>query len=226
MFIKYIFIFYNTDNQYINISMENFCEIYNVSRETYTKLELYCQSLIEWQQKFNLVSNASLNDVWNRHFADSAQLFELVPHNAKTLLDMGSGAGFPGMVLAVMANEKTPYLKITLAESISKKTLYLKHVKEITNTDVNILNVRVENIKGHFDIITARAMTALTDLLKYARPLLSTKGICIFPKGKNAGEEINLAKASWNFDYKSVPSRTSDDGEILIISNLTEKRRK
>lgn len=206
--------------------MENFCEKYNVSRETYAKLEQYCQSLVEWQQKFNLVSANSLNDVWNRHFADSAQLFELIPSAAKTMLDIGSGAGFPGMVLAIMANEKTPYLKVTLTESIAKKTLYLNHVRDVTGTKVEILNTRVENIKGCFDAITARAVTALPDLLKYARPLLSHGGICIFPKGRSAMEEIRLAKSKWNFDFRSVPSKTSDDGEILIIENLTEKGRK
>jgi len=206
--------------------MENFCKTYNVSRETYSKFELYRRSLLEWQQKFNLVSNASLADVWNRHFADSAQLFELIPSAAKTMLDIGSGAGFPGMVLAIMANEKTPYLKVTLAESIAKKTLYLNHVKDITDTKVEILNTRVENIKGRYDVITARAVTALPDLLKYARPLLSRGGICIFPKGRSAAEEIGSAKNKWNFDFRSVPSKTSDDGEILIIENLAEKGRK
>lgn len=226
MFIKYIFIFYNNCNQYINIFMEDFCKTYNVSRETYSKLERYCQSLTEWQQKFNLVSNSSLADAWNRHFADSVQLFDLIPAKTKTLLDMGSGAGFPGMVLAIIANEKTPYLKVTLVESVAKKTLYLNHVKEITNTNVEVLNTRVENIRGRFDVISARAMTALTDLLNYAFPLLSSDGVCIFPKGKSASEEITTAKKMWNFNCKSVSSRTSDDGEILIISNLVKKGRK
>lgn len=226
MFIKWIFIFYNKAIKYINNSMENFCKTYNVSRETYSKLELYRQSLLEWQQKFNLVSSASLSDAWNRHFADSAQLFDLIPANAKTLLDMGSGAGFPGMVLAIMAEEKTPYLKVTLAESIAKKTLYLNHVKEVTAANVKILNTRVENIKGRFDVITARAVTGLSDLLKYAFPLLSRGGICIFPKGKTAEEEISSAKTKWSFDFESVPSKTSDEGQILIIRNLFEKRRK
>ena len=226
MFIKWIFIFYNKAIKYINNSMENFCKTYNVSRETYSKLELYRQSLLEWQQKFNLVSSASLSDAWNRHFADSAQIFDLIPANAKTLLDMGSGAGFPGMVLAIMAEEKTPYLKVTLAESIAKKTLYLNHVKEVTAANVKILNTRVENIKGRFDVITARAVTGLSDLLKYASLLLSHGGICIFPKGKTAEEEIASAKTKWSFDFVSVPSKTSDEGQILIIRNLVEKRRK
>ena len=88
--------------------MKNFCNIYNISRETYSTVELYCQTLIEWQNNINLVSNNSLQDVWNRHFADSAQLFNLIPENAKSLLDIGSGACFPGMVMAIIANEKTP----------------------------------------------------------------------------------------------------------------------
>lgn len=226
MFIKWIFIFYNKAIKYINNSMENFCKTYNISRETYSRLELYRQSLLEWQQKFNLVSSASLSDAWNRHFADSAQIFDLIPANAKTLLDMGSGAGFPGMVLAIMAEEKTPYLKVTLAESIAKKTLYLNHVKEVTAANVKILNTRVENIKGRFDVITARAVTGLSDLLKYASLLLSHGGICIFPKGKTAEEEIASAKTKWSFDFVSVPSKTSDEGQILIIRNLVEKRRK
>ena len=105
--------------------MKNFMEKYNVSRETFDCLKTYEASLNEWQQKFNLVSKNSLADAWNRHFADSAQLFDYIPKEAEVLLDFGSGAGFPGMVLAIMAKEKTPYLKVKLIESIGKKTLYL-----------------------------------------------------------------------------------------------------
>ena len=109
--------------------MENFMMTYNVSRETYDRLELCRQALSEWQNKFNLVSRKSLEDAWNRHFLDSAQLYPLLPRGARTLADLGSGAGFPGMVLAIMAAEKTPYLKVTLIESTGKKTLYLNHLK-------------------------------------------------------------------------------------------------
>ena len=206
--------------------MENFCKTYNVSRETFSKLEQYCQSLIEWQQKFNLVSNGSLQDVWNRHFADSAQLFRYIPEKAGSLLDIGSGAGFPAMVLAIMAAEKTPYLKFTMVESISKKTLYLNHVKDITGVNAEILNTRAENIKNKkYEVITARAVTSLKDLLKYAFPLLKKGGICIFPKGKSYCEEIKEAQKQWIFSTEIFDSTTSDEGKILIIKNLMKKGR-
>ena len=199
-------------------------EKYNVSRETFEKLKLYHQSLIEWQGKMNLVSNSTLDTAWERHFADSAQLYKLIPENAKTMVDIGSGAGFPGMVLAIMAEGRTPYLKVTLVESIAKKTLYLKRVKEITNTDVNILNRRIENLKEKtFDVITARAVINLKDLLGYAHPLFRKNSICIFPKGKSHKEEIELARKEWFFDIETVPSEVSDESVILIIRNLVKK---
>lgn len=200
---------------------------YNVSRETFDRLKLCQQALCEWQNKFNLVSKNSLEDAWNRHFLDSAQLFPLVPTQARTLADFGSGAGFPGMVLAVMAAEKTPYLKLTLIESIGKKTLYLNHLKEITDcVNVGILNQRIEEIKDQrFDVITARAVTALSDLLAYAFPLLKKNGVCLFLKGKSHREEIKAAAAKWNFQYDIVQSVTDAEGVVLVIRNLTKKGR-
>jgi len=205
--------------------MENFCKICNVSRETFSKLEQYCQSLIDWQQKFNLVSSSSLQDVWNRHFLDSAQLFEYIPQKALTLLDIGSGAGFPAMVLAIIGAEKTPYLKITMAESITKKTLYLNYVKDMVKVDAEIINKRVEDIKDRkFDVITARAVTSLTDLLEYAYPILNDGGICIFPKGKKYNEELKEAEKKWLFNVKIADSKTSDEGKILIIERIKRKK--
>ena len=207
--------------------MRKISDTYNVSRETFSKLELYHESLLEWQNKFNLVSKNSIDDAWNRHFIDSIQLFKYIPGNAKNLLDMGSGAGFPGMVLAILFNDKTPYLKTTLVESINKKTLYLNHVKEITSTDVEIINGRVEQIKNRkFDVVSSRAMTSLVDLLEYAYPLLNKKGVCVFPKGKSWNEEIKVAKNKWNFDFEAFDSETSEEGKILLIKNLVLRGKK
>ena len=201
--------------------MRKISDTYNVSRETFSKLELYHESLLEWQNKFNLVSKNSIEDAWNRHFIDSIQLVKYIPENAKTLLDMGSGAGFPGMVLAILFNDKTSYLKTTLVESINKKTLYLNHVKDITSTNVEIINGRVEQIKNRkFDVISSRAMTSLVDLLGYAYPLLNKKGVCVFPKGKSWSEEIKISKNKWNFDFEAFDSETSKEGKILLIKNL------
>ena len=199
-------------------------QTYNVSRETFDKLDAYRQALIDWQQKFNLVGNSSLSDVWQRHFADSAQLLIHIPDNAQSLLDMGSGAGFPGMVLAIMAAVQNPKLKVTLAESIGKKVQFLQHVKELTATDVKILHGRVENITSQkFDVITARAMTSLSNLLSYAQPLLKNGGCCLFLKGERFAEELAEAKQKWRFEYEAIPSLTNAQSVILKIYHPEKK---
>lgn len=194
---------------------------YDVSRETFDKLKAYQALLTEWQEKFNLVSNSSLADAWNRHFVDSVQLFKFLPDNAETLLDFGSGAGFPGLVLAVIAAEKTPYLKVSLIESIAKKTLYLKEVAKQLGVNVNVINDRIENVPAQkAGVITSRAMTALNGLLGYAYRFCKPETICIFPKGKKYAEELAEAHRHWKFKCKIEPSDVSDEGRILIISNL------
>lgn len=204
--------------------MENFIEKYNVSRETFDKLKTYEGLLHEWQAKFNLVSNSSLEDAWNRHFLDSAQLFQYIPNDAKVMYDFGSGAGFPGMVLAIMANEKTPYLNVSLIESTTKKTLYLNEVKKQTATNVNILNQRIESIKPvRADVITSRALASLDELFIYVYKFCSIKTTCIFPKGKKYLEEIAEAEKFWNFDCQIKDSEQSDEGKILLITNLSKK---
>lgn len=197
---------------------------YNVSRGTIQQLEDYEESLQEWQQMMNLVSNASLNNAWERHFEDSVQLFDLLPSDAKTLFDFGSGAGFPGMVLAIMAKELLPNLQVNLVESTKKKTLYLKHVADLTNTNVNICNDRIENIKSQkADVITSRAMSSLNDLLNYSEPFCKNNTVLIFPKGKKHQEEIDEAKRKWNFNIEIYASNSSDEGAILLITNLKRK---
>lgn len=194
----------------------------SVSRETLERLKAYEASLHEWQKKFNLVSNASLEDAWNRHFLDSMQLFNFIPKTARTLCDFGSGAGFPGMVLAIMAKEKTPYLKVSLIESIRKKTLYLNEVNKITEANAVIINDRIENIPPQsFDVITSRAMASLKDLLNYTKKFFGKNTVCIFPKGKSYAEEIAEAEKFWKFDCKIVSSEMSSEGVILIITNLS-----
>jgi len=207
--------------------MKNMIEKYNVSRETINLLKTYEASLNEWQNKMNLVSKNSLPDAWNRHFADSMQLFNLLPQDAEIVYDFGSGAGFPGMVLAVMSKEKTPYLKFKLVESIGKKTLYLKHVKEITGANVDVINERIEKIKPEIaDAITSRAMCSLNELLKYSRPFCSKKTKMIFLKGRNYKEELQIAQKEWKFKLEILPNQESSDGVILIITDLHHKGEK
>lgn len=203
--------------------MKNFIDTYDVSRETFEKLKTYERLLVEWQQKFNLVSNSTLECAWERHFLDSAQLFKFIPPNAKIMYDFGSGAGFSGMVLAIMANEKTPYLKVKLVESTGKKTLYLNEVKNQTSANVEIINQRIESlVPEKADVITSRALSSLKELFEYAHKFCSLKTTCIFPKGKKYQEEIADARKSWNFDCQVFDSEQSDEGKILVITKLSK----
>jgi len=200
-------------------------EKYNVSRETYDKLKAYETALKEWQNKFNLVSNSSLDDAWNRHFKDSVQLFKYIPEKAKIMLDFGSGAGFPGMVLAILASEKMPALKVRLIESIKKKTVYLNAVKELCGINVQIINDRIENLHTYSaDVITSRAMCNLNDLLFYANKFSNRKTVLIFPKGKSYKEELSAARKNWDFECNVFENEINPEGVILVISNLSANK--
>lgn len=198
---------------------------YTVSRETMDKLKSYEASLREWQNRMNLVSKNSLEDAWQRHFQDSMQLFSLLPQQG-VVYDFGSGAGFPGMVLAIMASEKTPYLKFRLVESIKKKTLYLNEVKKITGiSNVEVLNKRIEDIPAEAaDVVISRAMASLSNLLSYAQKFCTRKTKCIFLKGKSYADEIAEAEKLWKFKAEILPSQESDEGVILIITDIHKRR--
>ncbi len=202
--------------------MERFIEKYNVSRETFLKLKTYEASLHKWQNKFNLVSNASLENAWQRHFEDSVQLFKFIPTSARIMLDFGSGAGFPALVLAIMAQEKLPQLKVKLIESIKKKTLYLNTVKELCQLNVDVVNDRIENLPAQkVDVITSRAMCNLNDLLKYSLRFITKQTLMIFPKGRSYQEELDEARRNWKFDCRIEKNEVSDDGVILLINHLS-----
>ena len=206
--------------------MEKFILKYNVSRETYGLLESYVALLCEWQKKFNLVSKNSLPHVWERHIADSAQLVKYITEDVKNVYDFGSGAGFPAMVLAIIAKEKRPDIKFKLVESITKKTLYLNAVKSSLGLDnVEIFNARVESLKLPVaDMVTARAMTALDGLLEYSFPFCDKHTKLVFPKGQSFEDELNKAKQNWNCKIKIEKNEICDDGVILLLENLRRKK--
>ena len=206
-------------------SMKNFIDTYSVSRETYQKLEQLVALLNEWQAKFNLVSNNSLPDVWQRHIADSAQLFKYLNNQVDSVYDVGSGAGFPALVLAVMAQEQYPRLKFTLIESIGKKTLYLNEVKTVLNlSNVTVLNKRTEDVLlPPADVITARAVASLDKLLGYVFKFTNRQTKLIFPKGKSYREELETAAKLWNFKLEVCKNETSADGVVLLLENLRRK---
>ncbi len=205
---------------------EKFGKFAGVSRETLEKFVAYHAVLLKWQQKINLVSAATLESIWDRHFADSAQYFGLLRDDDAVLVDLGSGAGFPAIPLALMAQAKDRTTQFHLVESDGRKAAFLveaARVVELLNVNIRIHAQRAEKfaagaMAGTANVVTARAMAGLSDLLAYAQPLLAPAGRCLFLKGERAQEEIDAAQsAGWRFDLLRHPSRLAPDSVALEI---------
>lgn len=190
--------------------------------ETREKLETYLGLLRKWQKSINLVSAGTLDDAWQRHFEDSLQLAAFVPEGAR-IADLGSGAGFPGLVLAIAR----PDLDVTLIESDTKKCTFLSTVSRETSTRITVINKRIESVTLDSvpAIVTARALAALDKLLGYClRWAEENPGLTLlFLKGEKMDEEIAAARAVYAFDAETFPSQTSKEGGILQIRNLRRK---
>ena len=205
--------------------MTDILKTYNVSRETILKLRDYESLVLEWNNKINLVSRSSAENLWNRHIEDSLQLIQFIKPTDKTLYDFGSGAGFPAIVLAIAAEQLFPDLAVNLVESIGKKTLFLNAVKKELNLNINIHHDRIENLKiQKVDIISSRALASLPKLLEYAKPFCDKDTRLIFPKGENWKKEVGLAQQQWSFNYEAVQSLTDASGQILNICNVGRKK--
>ncbi len=194
------------------------------AEQTWEKMQLFVKMLQDWNQKMNLVSKNSMMDVWIRHVLDSAQLFSLLPTNLKQMVDIGSGAGFPAMVLAIMLQAKNPEAKIVLVESIAKKAAYLREVGERLNlTNVRIINDRVENtvFKG-VDVVTARAVAALDVLCDYAYQIKPAR--TLFLKGQSYVAEDEEAQKHWAYHKKIYPNKYSENGVILELFDIRKKK--
>lgn len=192
-----------------------------VSRETAEKMNAYGQLLLKWQKAINLVGPTTLTDVPERHFFDSAQMFRYITNVDCKLADMGSGAGFPGMVLAILGVKE-----VHLIESDIRKATFLREVSRETQTPVTIHDKRVEDctIPG-LDVISARALAPLPDLLVHM-DRLATGGhpvYGLFAKGLQHAEEIEKAKKRWNFEVELFPSETDLSGKILRVTGLSRK---
>jgi 16S rRNA (guanine527-N7)-methyltransferase len=196
-----------------------------VSYETIHRLNTYKEMLISWNEKFNLISESTIPQIWTRHFLDSAQLMEFIPAQAATIADMGAGAGFPGLVLAIMAQGQNKPLQLHAIEATGKKADFLQAVVNELKLKVTIRRERVEAIKDlRADIVTARALKALPELLKYANRLIHKDSICLFLKGKSLKEELTEAKKNWTFQSEIHPSKSSDSGSILLLRALRYKK--
>ncbi len=193
----------------------------NVSRETFQRLELLERELRRWQAIKNLVGPATLDRIWDRHIVDSLQLLDLEP-DARTWLDLGSGAGFPGLVLAIAGAERG--LKVHLVESNSRKCAFLRHIARLTGVVATVHEARLETVIpgfiGKTDVVSARALAALTQLLDWTAPLLKAGTMGLFPKGRDAGTELTEARKQWTFEAEILPSSTDSDASILRITSI------
>lgn len=188
-------------------------------------LHKYAELLQKWQKAINLVGPDTLNNIEQRHFDDSAQLLKLIPETALNLFDFGSGAGFPGMVLAMIR----PELKTHLVESDHRKCTFLSTVSRETMTPVTIYNERIESLSTEAipDIITARALAPLDKLLGYAMPWAAKNPdlILLFLKGARAEEEIDAARKGYDFTLEKFPSASDPSGCILKITGLAPRKK-
>ncbi|PWK61590.1 16S rRNA (guanine(527)-N(7))-methyltransferase RsmG [Roseicyclus mahoneyensis] len=194
-----------------------------VSRETFTRLELYAGLLIKWQKTINLVSPATLPQLWARHMLDSAQVIDHAPQDAKTWLDLGSGGGFPGLVCAAIAAESHPGLKIDLVEADLRKAAFLRETARQMGLSVGVFSRRIEDLPPQSaDVISARALAPLVTLCGYAHRHLSDTGVALFQKGARHAEELETARQGWQMDVTVIPSVTDAEAVLFRIEDLTD----
>lgn len=196
----------------------------SVSRETEERLREFQCLLEHWNRRINLVSRTTLNDLWQRHILDSAQLFPLAPPGARTWLDLGSGAGFPGIVCAILAVGRRDPIAFTLVESDTRKAAFLRESARRLDLAIRIEDIRIEDSTAPpQDVITARALAPLDRLLGYAAPFAHAGTRLLFPKGQNAESELTTARQAWHIRTVRVPSRTDPKGMILVISEVRQR---
>ena len=193
-----------------------------VSREIAARLDRFVELLLQWQSRTNLIAPSTLSTIWTRHIADSLQLLGLAP-DARTWIDLGSGAGFPGLVLAC-ALADTPGAKVHLVESNTKKAAFLREITRQTQVPALVHAVRIEefvkNFLGTADVVTARALAPLDVLLKLSDPLLRSGGQGMFPKGQDVEAELTKAAKYWSMDAELVPSKTNSLARIVVVRRL------
>jgi 16S rRNA (guanine527-N7)-methyltransferase len=198
----------------------------NVSRETFGRLEIIVSQLEKWQARINLVSPGTMSSVWQRHIADSLQLVALAPE-ALRWIDLGSGGGFPGLVVAAAFAEK-PGFQMVLVESNGKKCAFLRETARLAGLPSDVLQGRIEDVvlklPDRFDVVSARALAPLNILLELAEPLLAKGATGMFPKGQDVDDELRTATISWNLDADLIHSQTEAAAAIVMVRSASRKK--
>ena len=197
-----------------------------VSRETLDRLDRFVATLLAWQRRMNLIAPSTEPKLWTRHIADSLQLLALAPE-AKTWVDLGSGGGFPGLAIASALADR-PGARVHLVESNAKKAAFLREAARVAGAPAHVHVVRIEDFVENFaspvDVVTARALAPLAELLTAAYPLLKSGVVGLFPKGQDVGAELTEAAKCWSIQSTLASSLTDSKGQIVRVTGLSPKR--
>lgn len=194
-----------------------FAKLANVSRETLDRLILYVDLLTAWNRRINLVGRDTLGDVWRRHILDSAQLHPHLPPKTRNLVDLGSGAGLPGLILAILGVPE-----VHLVESDGRKAVFLREAIRVTGAPAVIHATRIDGVKPFMaDVVTARALAPLSDLLALSQGFLGPRTVCLYLKGRAAEEELTETAKGWKMRVDRSPSLSDPSGCILRLENIT-----
>ena len=193
----------------------------SVSRETFERLEIYESLLHKWNPSINLVSRNSLSDLWHRHIADSVQVYRLAS-TARNWLDIGSGGGLPGAIVAILAKDECPQAQITLIESDKRKSAFLRTVSRETGVKFQVIADRIELVSPwNADVLSARAVANLTTLLQFSERHLAPTGIALFSKGSSWEKEVDDARQEWSMNVEPIPSVTETGAVVLKIQGIS-----
>ena len=195
-----------------------------VSRETIERLDHFEGLLRKWNPKINLISKNDVDQIWQRHILDSTQVFQHAVPPFQTWFDFGSGGGFPGIMCAVLAAERFPEAAFHMVESDIRKAVFLRQVATELHLSAKVHSVRIEHLDaGSADVISARALAPLSELLKLSVPHAARHAQLLFPKGRNAETELTHAHLSWNFEVDRIPSLTDPDALILRLTGVSAR---
>lgn len=210
-----------------NADRERALKLVPIPAHALLRLDRFVELLQQWQQRMNLIAPSTIPEIWTRHIADSLQLLTLMP-DARTWVDLGSGAGFPGIVLACAFAVETG-ARVHMVERNTKKAAFLREAGRVLDIPATIHGTRVEDFVQSFsarvDVVTARALAPLAKLLELTAPLLKTGAKGLFPKGQDVEGELTEAAKYWSIDSRLVPSKTSPQGKIIIVERATRRGR-
>lgn len=202
------------------MNIQRLLEQLNVSRETMQRLEIFEQVIRKWNPKINLVSRSSLEDLWKRHIIDSIQVYRSAPWTDQWL-DIGSGGGFPGVIVGALAADENPEMAMTLIESDQRKSVFLRTAARECGFKINVISERIEKVDAlATNVLSARALADLNTLLGFANHHLDTDGVALFPKGVTWKKELEEARQYWRFDVEPITSLTEPDAVILKVGRV------